>query len=102
MEQLFRMGFSENQIIRAIDANLIRSQENQSRYIQRLVSWLIDHPISDNEEEEEEENEEEDEMDIDYEINRAGEEVFNSFLYLLNLILCMHFWHHDIHSGKVR
>lgn len=41
------MGFSRQQVDRAINENMSYSRDNQSRYIQRLVAWLIDRPTSD-------------------------------------------------------
>lgn len=76
IEQLLRMGFNEQQIIRASYANPIRAQEGQSRYIQRLVSWLIDHPVSDdNEGEEGNEDDDDDDLDADYEMTNVADEV---------------------------
>lgn len=41
------MGFNRQQVERAINENTTYSRDNQSRYIQRLVAWLIDRPTSD-------------------------------------------------------
>ena len=64
--QLSGMGFSESQVTRAFSENQARPQENQSRYIQRLVGWLIDHPVSDD-------ADIDDNSDDDFEINHMEE-----------------------------
>ena len=38
------MGFTQEDVQRAIQQNRTFSRQNQSRYIQRLVTWLCDHP----------------------------------------------------------
>jgi len=38
------MGFAQEDVQRAIQQNRTFSRHNQSRYIQRLVTWLCDHP----------------------------------------------------------
>lgn len=48
--QLVSMGFSAVNVERAISQNRAFSQQNQSHYIQRLVTWLINHPSSDDSE----------------------------------------------------
>lgn len=57
------MGFTAGSVQRAIAQNRNFSQQNESHYIQRLVTWLIDHPSSDDSDEDQDENDEDDDED---------------------------------------
>lgn len=67
IQQVVNMGFTESQVRRAIASNPGRPQGNQSRYLQQIVTWLIDHPSSDNDADSVDDN------DDDFEINHVNE-----------------------------
>lgn len=70
IQQVVNMGFTESQVRRAIASNPGRPQGNQSRYLQQIVTWLIDHPSSDNDADSVDDN------DDDFEINHVNENEF--------------------------
>lgn len=64
-DQLVSMGFTLGSVQRAFTQNRNFSQQNESHYIQRLVTWLIDHPSSDDDgddDDDDEDDEDDDEM----------------------------------------
>lgn len=59
------MGFTAGSVQRAIAQNRNFSRQNESHYIQRLVTWLIDHPSTDDSDQDVDDDDDDDIEDDD-------------------------------------